>query len=131
MIGKKLRVRSEVAELGYISPWKLQQETSRNNDLELFLRRNNSPEEAASPKFRWARTEALTGKVRRAETTPFKKTARTEVHAHTVTDFRQSLQRAYNRKFYSRSASLQSSHNFRKERSLMSEEQIIFAKRCR
>jgi hypothetical protein len=40
MIGKKLRVRSEVAELGYISPWKLTQETGRNNDLELFLSKN-------------------------------------------------------------------------------------------
>jgi hypothetical protein len=78
MFGKKLRVRSEAPDLGYISPWKLTQETRRNNDLELFLSRNPHPQQVASPKFHWARTETLTAKMpRRLNLSSPKKTTRT------------------------------------------------------
>lgn len=133
MIGKKLRVRSEVAELGYISPWKLTQETSRNNDLELFLSKNAPPDQVASPKFHWARTETRTAQLprRRVDVSSPKKTTRTETHLPTHADFRHSLQRSYNRKFYSRSASLHATHYCKTELSAMKENEAIFAKRCR
>jgi hypothetical protein len=136
IMGKKLRVRSEVAELGYISPWKPQQETSRNNDLEAFLTKNASPRIERDPTFKWARTETLTGHLPRGKETSFKntsskKTTRTELHPNTATDFRQSLQRTFNRKFYCRSASLHTSHFYRSEQAASIHAEPIFAKRCR
>lgn len=132
ILGKKMRVRSEVAELGYISPWKPQQESSRNNDLEAFLTKNNSPRIDGETKFRLARTEPLTGHHPKGKQTPSKKTTRTELHPNTITDFRMSLQRTFNRKFYSRSASLHASRFYRSDQSPPAyNEEPIFAKRCR
>jgi hypothetical protein len=133
MWAKKLRVRSEVAELGYISPWKPQQETSRNNDLEAFLSKNSSPRVEGEAKFRWARTEPLTGHLPKGiQTTYSKKTTRTEPHhSTTITDFRQALQRTFNRKFYSRSASAHTAQFYHTEQALSFEAEPIFAKRCR
>lgn len=127
MIGKKPRVKSEVAELGYISPWKLQQQdTSR--DFEIFLSKVQTAEESSSPRFKWARTEAMTALPNRPELFSSKKTART---ANPATEFRHSLQRTLNRKFYSRSASLHKTRQHYRNEQADASDCTIFAKRCR
>ena len=133
MWGKKSRVRSEVAELGYISPWKPMQETSRNNDLETFLSNNNSPRVEGESKLRWARTQTLTSHLPKTiHMNSYKKTIPADPRPNTnITHFTHTLHRTFNHKFYSRSASAHTAHLYRTEQSHSSDSGPIFAKRCR
>jgi hypothetical protein len=96
----------------------------------MFLSKNQPIEESSPPKFRWARTEPVIGKMARTVFSE-KKTGRTL--NHTVTDFKHATQTSFHRKPSSKSACLYKRHSQQhyatEGRETM--EEPIFAKRCR